>query len=622
MDEENKAAVEESKKDENNTVNNSTEEVKENVEKGNMNSREGNKAKRYKEKDEKKAKHRKSGKTKDKKGSNANDQENKDDNIEIPEIEKGVRKNESKPKNKTAKRVIIAIIIIVLLAGIAVGGYFAYTKFSKKFKDVNIELGTESVELNQFVIDEKYLEGASFITDMANIDFSNVGSYEVELSYDGVTQKVMLNIVDTTAPEVEFKNLDKYLDYELNADDFIESKKDLAEMTTSIINPPETTGIGTYEINVEVKDSSGNVTSNVCMLNVSRVVKEYNLELGDELEKKDILLNYEEDKDAIKQGDIDKINKEEVGEYTITTTIDGEEETITIIIKDTKAPTLKLRDVTIYDDEKIDGKGDFIVSAKDASGEVKTTLKTEIDYTKIGKQEVTIEAEDKYGNKVEKKATLTIKKDTEGPVFYGLSSMSVEKNSSPNYKSGVSAVDARDGSCSFTVNSSKVNLSKAGTYYITYTAKDKKGNTSTASRQITVNHNQEDTNNKFNQFYNQYLAGQSVEGMVSTIRNRIGYNTSWGGSDPVWYGLTNYSGNCYVHAMLVQKALNKAGITNKLIYTTDRTHYWNLVYQNGAWRHYDATPGGHLLGPATDEEKLNSSSMQGRKWSSSFPKAE
>ena len=175
---------------------------------------------------------------------------------------------------------------------------------------------------------------------------------------------------------------------------------------------------------------------------------------------------------------------------------------------------------------------------------------------------------------------------------------------------------------SFTVNSSKVNLSKAGTYYITYTTKDKKGNTSTASRQITVNHNQEDTNNKFNQFYNQYLAGQSVQGMVSTIRNRIGYNTSWGGSDPVWYGLTNYSGNCYVHAMLVQKALNKAGITNKLIYTTDRTHYWNLVYQNGKWAHYDATPGGHLLGPATDEAKLNSSSMQGRKWSSSFPKAD
>ena len=101
-----------------------------------------------------------------------------------------------------------------------------------------------------------------------------------------------------------------------------------------------------------------------------------------------------------------------------------------------------------------------------------------------------------------------------------------------------------------------------------------------------------------------------------------------------WNGIANYIGESYPAAKAIltnskvqvlenklELTLNKAGIRNQLIYTTDRTHYWNLVYQNGSWRHYDATPGGHLLGPATDEEKLNSSSMQGRKWSSSFPKA-
>ena len=317
-----------------------------------------------------------------------------------------------KEKNGKAKIIIKILIVFVIIAVLAIGAYFAYLKFGKKFKDVNIELGTETVELSQFVLDEKYLDGAKFITDMSTIDLTKVGSHEIELSYDDVTQKVMLNIVDTVAPEVEFQDLDKYLDYELVADDFIKSKKDLSEMTTSIIDPPEITGIGIYEINVEVKDSSGNTTTKICNLNVSRVVKKYTLELGDKLEKKDILLNYDEDKDAIDQKDIDKINKEGVGEYTITTTIDGEKETVTIVIEDTKAPTLKLRNVTIYDDEKINGKNDFIVSVEDASEEIKTTLKTEIDYTKIGEQKVIIEAEDKYGNKVEKEATLTIKKDT------------------------------------------------------------------------------------------------------------------------------------------------------------------------------------------------------------------
>ena len=531
-------------------------------------------------------------------------------------------KNKKKGKHKYLKRILIALIIIILISGASALGYFAYQKYSPKFKNVTKELGSESVELNEFLLEEKYLEKASFITDMSTIDFSKIGSYEIELCYDNVNQKVMLNIVDTTAPAVEFQDLEKYVDYELNADDFIKSKTDLSEMTTSIIDPPDITGIGTYPINVEVRDSSNNVTSQRCNLNVSRVIKEFNLELGDELDKKDILLNYDEDKNAVEQSEIDKINKKEVGEYELTVSINGEEETIKIVIKDTKAPDLKLKDVSIYDDEKVSGKDAFIKSAEDASGEVKTTMKTEIDYSKIGEQEITIEAEDKYGNKVEKTATLTIKKDTEGPVFSGLSSMTVEKKSNPNFKRGVKAVDARDGTCSFTVDSSKVNLSKAGTYYISYTAKDKKGNSTTSRRKITVNHNQEDTNNKFNEFYNNYLAGKSVQSMVSTIRNKINYNTSWGGNDPVWYGLTNYVGNCYVHAVLVQKALNKAGITNQLIYTTDKSHYWNLVYENGSWWHYDATPGGHVLGPVKDEEKLNSSSMQGRKWSDSFPKAE
>ena len=535
-----------------------------------------------------------------------------------------LRSEENENNKKKGKKKAICVVIIILLIGIiAVASYFAYLRFSPKFQDVNIELGTESVTLDQFLKDSQYQEKASFVTDISTIDFSKAGSYTVELMWDGITQTVNLNIVDTVAPVVEFRNLDKYVDYELNADDFIKSKTDLAEMTTSIVNPPEINEIGTYQITVEVKDASGNTTTNVCDLNVSRVKKSVTLELGDELEKKDILLNYKEDKDSIKQSDIDKINKEEVGEYEIVSEINGAKETVKIIIKDTKAPDLKLKKVTIYDDEEIDGKEDFISSVKDASGDVKTTLKTEIDYSKIGTQDIVIEAEDKYGNKVEKTTTLTIRKDTDGPVFYGVSSMSVTKNSSVNFKRGVSAVDARDGSCSFTVDTSNVNLSKAGTYYAKYTAKDKKGNTTTVNRKVTVNHNQEDTNNKFNEFYNSYLAGQSVQGMVSTIKNKIGYNSSWGGDDPVWYGLTNYSGNCYVHALLVQKALNKAGYENRLIYTTDRTHYWNLVYQNGVWRHYDATPaGGHETGPLTDEQKLNSSAMHGRTWADSFPKAE
>ncbi len=228
----------------------------------------------------------------------------------------------------------------------------------------------------------------------------------------------------------------------------------------------------------------------------------------------------------------------------------------------------------------------------------------------------------KHGNKVEKQANLTIKKDTEGPVFSGLKEMTVAKNSNANYKSGVKAVDKKEGNCDFTVDTSKVNIGVAGTYYATYTSKDSKGNTTTAKRKIIVKHNQEDTNNKFNEFYNEYLVGKDAYGIVDTIRKKISYNSNWGGDDPIWYGLTNKKGNCYVHVLLVQKALNKAGITNQVVKTIDGTHYWNLIKVGGVWRHYDSTPGNHLIGPATDDEKFASSSMKGRDWNrSAYPEA-
>lgn len=534
---------------------------------------------------------------------------------------KAKKKAHTEKQKSTRKKIIIAFIIIILVAALCVGGYFLYLFFGPKFQDVTIELGTESVELNQFVRNETYVDKSEFVTDLSTMDFTKTGSYDIELNYNGITQKVKLNIVDTTPPTVEFTNLNEYIDYELNADDFIKSKSDLSEMTTSIVNPPEINRIGLYYVDVEVKDASNNITSQTCELNITRVVKEFTLELGNELKVEDILLNSKDDKDAISQNDIDKINKNDVGEYELTANFGDDKETIKVIIQDKTPPTLKLKAVTIYTDEKTD-KDKFIESAKDASGDVTTTLKTDIDYSKIGTQDIVIEATDKYGNKVEEKTTLTIKEDNEGPSFYGLSNLSVSKNSSINYKKGVSAVDDRDGTVEFTVDSSKVNTSAAGTYYAKYTAKDKKGNTTTRNRKIVVNHDAADTTKKFNEFYNNYLAGKSVSGIISTIRSKISYNSNWGGSDPVWYGLTNYTGNCYVHAMLVKRALDKQGITNQLIYVTDKSHYWNLVYQNGKWRHYDATPTNHIPGPATDKEKANSAAMHGRTWSSSFPKAE
>lgn len=439
--------------------------------------------------------------------------------------------------------------------------------------------------------------------------------------YKKKERTVKLHLVDTTPPQVKFQDITRYIGYEINGEDFIIEKSDLSQMYVELANIPEIVEFGNYPVTVIVKDEYGNETKKECTLTIDWLNYNVTLELGKALTKEDILMRPKEDAKLVSKAELEKINKSSVGDYTMTLSNNGKEYIINIKIQDTLPPELELRDVSIYDDEKVD-KSKFIVSTKDASGKVETTLLTDIDYKNIGTQVVTIEAKDEHGNKVEKQANLTIKKDTEGPVFSGLKEMTVAKNSSVNYKSGVKAVDKKEGNCDFSVDTSKVNIGVAGTYYATYTSKDSKGNTTTAKRKITVKHNQEDTNNKFNEFYNKYLAWKDAYGIVSTIRSEISYNSSWGDDDPVWYGLTNKRGNCYVHVLLVQKALNKAGITNQVVKTIDGTHYWNLIKVGGVWRHYDSTPGNHLIGPATDDEKFASSSMKGRDWNrSAYPEA-
>ena len=81
----------------------------------------------------------------------------------ISDNKKGKRLKGKKVKRKNGKKVIIVLALIILLSA----SYYIYIRFfEKKFKDVTIELGTESVELIQFVSEERFLNQASFITEI------------------------------------------------------------------------------------------------------------------------------------------------------------------------------------------------------------------------------------------------------------------------------------------------------------------------------------------------------------------------------------------------------------------------------------------------------------------------
>lgn len=521
-----------------------------------------------------------------------------------------------KSNKKTIKIIIISIISIIVISCLAI---ILFNIFRPKIKNtVQIELGTQEIKIQDFLTEEKDAENAEFITDISQIDLSKVGTHEITIKLNNKEYKSVLEIKDTTAPEVKFQDVCAYLDYQINPEDFIVEKNDKSNMEVSIGNEITINGFGDYHPIIIVKDEYGNESSQECLLTISYIKNKITLEYGNKLTKQDLLFNFDEYQDTVNQEDLDVINNSDVGEYELKSNYQGQEKITKIIIQDTVAPELVLKNVSLYTGQTITDANQFVEKVEDLAG-VTLSILTEINYSTIGDQEITIEATDGHGNKTSQKAILTIKEDKEGPVFSGLSDLKVTKGSTPDYKKSVTAKDDKDGDVDFTVDSSSVNLDKAGTYNVTYTATDKSGNTTTQKRKVVVSEktttsstsssstsnsssSSSDVYAKADEFIAKATSGVSgtsnkIIAIKNYLRNNIKYSHRYNASNTgsvnnaAMKAFTAYEGDCYIHAAAAQVMFTRIGVQSIIVNALDYTHYWNMVYINGGWKHVDPTPG-------------------------------
>ena len=510
------------------------------------------------------------------------------------------------------KIMIIASVaaLVALLGGFL--GFAIWVDQQPKFQSVTIELGEEMPELTAFYTQYTAPEVVKPVTDLGSLDLSAAGEHQLTFTHGKREETVTLTVVDTVAPVAVFQDRVVHIDTQPKPEDFVKEASDLAQITITFAKPlttPETYGDEMVEI--VVTDASGNAVTGQCKLSYVWMIDAYTLELGQTLEKSHLLMNAEKDGDLIDQAVLDTINAGGVGTYEVTTTTAGKTCTCTVSVVDTVAPELELKAVQLYKGQQASLE-DFVVSATDVSGEVQVRLVTDLKFSDFGSYTVVVEAQDINGNITTKETKLEIVRDTTGPAISGLSAMQVQKHSNPDFMKGVSAYDAKDGAVTVTCDASRADLTKAGTYYITYTAVDNSGNKTTSRRKITVEHDWEDTAALVSSIAAKLSS--DPEKIRDYVRNSIGYSSSWGGSDPVWYGFKNKSGNCYVHALCLQALLREKGYTTKLIWVTDKSHYWNLIYINGVWRHIDATPGSRHTKYSLMTDAQRYEILQGRDW--------
>jgi hypothetical protein len=196
-----------------------------------------------------------------------------------------------------------------------------------------------------------------------------------------------------------------------------------------------------------------------------------------------------------------------------------------------------------------------------------------------------------------------VKADTEPPQINGARDKTVYIGEAVAYRKGVSVTDNRDKNLTVNIDSSSVNIKQEGTYPVTYTAKDKAGNTAAVKITVTVARltvTQEMADGEADKILTKIITKDMTKQkkcrqIYKWIRSHVGYT---GHSDKTnWLaeahrGMTKGKGDCFTFYAVAQELLTRAGIDNMCVTRVGgRTkHYWNLINYGTGWYHFDSCP--------------------------------
>ena len=183
--------------------------------------------------------------------------------------------------------------------------------------------------------------------------------------------------------------------------------------------------------------------------------------------------------------DDSKVNVKKLGKYKITYTLNKKNYVLNVEVVDTKKPTFKVVNKAVEVGTKVKAS-EFVTDIKDET-KTKTYFKKDVSFDKEGTQKVTVVVEDQGGNKTEKEVNVKVVKDTKAPLLAGLQNYDTTVGSNIDFMKGITVEDDFDKNPKVTVDSSKVDFGKAGTYKVIYTTKDKSGNERKYTQTVIVN---------------------------------------------------------------------------------------------------------------------------------------
>lgn len=416
-------------------------------------------------------------------------------------------------------------------------------------------------------------------------------------------------IADTTSPEVTTQKITVYAEEysAVTPERFITNINDESDCKVEMLPQPTVEVYGNVPYRFKVVDSAGNYTDVEAELFIINLKKSLVMELGEEVPAAEAFL-YSPISEVSFVTDVGSINVMSEGSYDITLFVDGVEALSQLHIKDTTAPKLVLQTAETWLNKPLEASK-FINydETTDNSDAFAAEFVTEPDWSLEGEQKVFISAADDSGNCVTEETILLIKRDSKAPVVT-VTDIDVKVGGTVSYKKAVSYYDDIDSKdeMKLSIERSGVNLKEVGTYEVTYSVTDCSGNTTSVIGKINVLNespkweDEEAIHEKAQGILDSILKDgmtdrEKAKAIYKWIKNHIGYishSEKGNYTRGAYEGLFKQQGDCFVYASTAKELLTLAGIQNIDIVkaTTNPSHYWNLVYIEDGWYHFDSTP--------------------------------
>ena len=534
-------------------------------------------------------------------------------------------------QKKFKRKLLLIAVIAFCFVAVSI---FAVVFLPNRLKpEMTMEAGQVTVlREDQFI---KTKDQGTFTEETKKIDLSIPGEYDVRVKIGFMTYKSTLYIIDTTEPIVVLRHIISPLGKKINPEDFVLTAQDNTELHYEFIVAPDPNSVGIQDVSIEISDLGNNKTVQTSSVLVSQIKEKVTIEAGNPIPVIDDFLMEE----RVDETFVTKLEslKLVVGVYPIEIKV-GERILISQLeVIDTIAPTATLVTVNAFVSDTIEASK-FVKNIIDKSI-VTVSFKDKIDITaNEGTFEPVILLTDAGNNVTELIGKIIVIKDTEAPVIKGtgLRDRTVYIGENYNYKAQVFATDNRDGTVKVTVSGS-VDFSKVGVYPITFTAKDKAGNSASEKITVTVKTHppfeakgstgNSELNAVVDKLFAKMLHGdmstyevtKKIYDFGRTIHYQAGAWESEWTARAIWT-INNRIGNCYGRMYAMEAMFTRAGITNRERIKYNGEHSWNQVDIGSGWQNIDiGFPGIFLVSDSYLYNRALTTSVSDDNWHTEPP---